>query len=334
LVERLAVLALLLVLILVPKLTTNQYSLHILIASGLAVILASSFNLVTGFTGQPVFGMAAFYAVGAYTSALLATRLHWCFWASLPAAGLAAGVAGLIIGLPSLRLRKFFLAITTIAFGEIVRLLLLNWVPVTRGPMGITGIPAPTPIRVPVFGLIMFSNKVAYYYLTLTMVVVVVLIIRSIMNSPIGRAFVATRDDEDAAQTCGIDTRYYKMLSFTLAATFTGVAGALYAHYFRYISPSSFGFTESAMAVTTALVGGLRTIAGPIVGGVLLTAVPEYLRALSDYRLIIYGGTLLLTLAFWPHGIVGGLSGLWDKLWEQAKPAAHPAKIRSGGRDS
>ncbi len=334
LLGKLAAVGLLAVLVLVPKMITNQYSLHILIASGLAVILASSFNVVTGFTGQPVFGMAAFYAVGAYTSALLATRLHWSFWASLPVAGLAAGVTGLVIGLPSLRLKKFFLAITTIAFGEVVRLLLLNWVPVTRGPMGITGIPAPTPIRIPVVGPIMFNSKVAYYYLTLTLVIVVVLSIRSIINSPVGRAFIATRDDEDAAQTCGIDTRYYKMLSFTLAATFSGLAGALYAHYFRYISPNSFGFTESAMAVTTALVGGLGTIAGPIVGGLLLTAIPEYLRALSDYRLIIYGGTLLLTLAFWPHGIVGGLSGIWDKLSERAKPVADPAKIRSGGRDS
>ena len=154
------------------------------------------------------------------------------------------------------------------------------------------------------------------------------------MNSPVGRAFIATRDDEDAAQTCGIDTRYYKMLSFILAAGFTGLAGALYAHYFRYISPNSFGFTESAMAVTTALVGGLGTIPGPIIGGVLLTAIPEYLRALADYRLIIYGGTLLVTLAFWPNGIAGGLSKLWDRMWERIALAAGDAETTSGGRDS
>lgn len=333
-VERLVLVALLLLLLLVPKMTTNQYSLHILIASGLAVILASSFNLVTGFTGQPVFGMAAFYAVGAYTSALLATRLNWSFWAALPVAGLAAAALGLVIGLPSLRLKKFFLSITTIAFGEVVRLTLLNWVSLTRGPMGITGIPAPSPIKLPLVEPIVFNSKVPYYYLTLAMVIFVVLCIRSIMNSPVGRAFIATRDDEDAAQTCGIDTRYYKMLSFILAAGFTGLAGALYAHYFRYISPNSFGFTESAMAVTTALVGGLGTIPGPIIGGVLLTAIPEYLRALADYRLIIYGGTLLVTLAFWPNGIAGGLSKLWDRMWERIALAAGDAETTSGGRDS
>jgi branched-chain amino acid transport system permease protein len=319
---------LILVLLFVPRVVSNPYSLHILIASGLAVILASSFNLVTGFTGQPVFGMAAFYAVGAYTSALLAIKFKLAFWVTLPIAGLVAAVLGVVIGLPSLRLKKFFLAITTIAFGEVVRLTLLNWVGVTRGPMGVTGIPAPAPIWLPIIGRVVFNNKVNYYYLMLGLVVFVVACISSIMNSPVGRAFLATRDDEDAAQTCGIDTRFYKILSFTLAAGFTGMAGAFYAHYFRYISPNSFGFTESAMAVTTALVGGLRTIAGPIVGGVLLTAVPEFLRSLADYRLIIYGGTLLLTLAFWPNGIVGGITSTVSRMQERASSRAIGGKAR------
>jgi branched-chain amino acid transport system permease protein len=305
---------LLVVLVLVPKFVTNQYTLHILIASGLAVILSSSFNLVTGFTGQPVFGMAAFYAVGAYTSAILATKLHLSFWLTMPLAGVAAAITGFVLGLPSLRLRKFFLAITTIAFGEVIRLIILNWVDLTRGPMGITGIPIPTPISIPLLGTMVFNNKRSFYYLTLVLVVAVVLSIRSIMNSPVGRAFLATRDDEDAAQTCGIDTRFYKLLSFVLAAFYAGIAGAMYAHYFKYISPGSFGFTESAMAVTTALVGGLGTIAGPIVGGLLLTAAPEFLRALADYRLIIYGGALLITLTFWPSGLVGGFNSLWYRL--------------------
>ncbi len=315
----LAVGALLVLLVLIPKLVTNQYSLHILIASGLAVILSSSFNLVTGFTGQPVFGMAAFYAVGAYTSAIMSTRLHLSFWITMPLAGIMAGIVGFVLGLPSLRLRKFFLAITTIAFGEVIRLVILNWVGLTRGPMGITGIPIPTPIKLPLLGTIVFNNKISFYYLTLALVILVVVSIRSIMNSPVGRAFLATRDDEDAAQTCGIDTRFYKLLSFVLASFFAGIAGAMYAHYFKYISPGSFGFTESAMAVTTALVGGLGTIAGPIVGGLLLTAAPEFLRALADYRLIIYGGTLLLTLTFWPSGLVGGFNTIWYKLSGGAK---------------
>ncbi len=305
---------LLLVLVLIPVIIKNQYSLHIFIASGLAVILSSSFNLVTGYTGQPVFGMAAFYAVGAYSSAILATKLHLSFWITMPVAGLVAAAVGFVLGLPSLRLRKFFLAITTIAFGEVIRLIILNWVGLTRGPMGITGIPVPKPITIPFVGTIAFNNKISFYYLTLLLVIAVVLSIRSIMNSPVGRAFLATRDDEDAAQTCGIDTRKYKLLSFVLAAFFAGIAGAMYAHYFKYISPNSFGFTESAMAVTTALVGGLGTIAGPIVGGVLLTAAPEFLRAIAEYRLIIYGVTLLLTLSFWPAGIVGGVNSIIYRL--------------------
>lgn len=320
----------LITLALVPIIIKNQYSLHIFIASGLAVILSSSFNLVTGFTGQPVFGMAAFYAVGAYSSAILSTRLHISFWLTMPMAGLIAATAGFILGLPSLRLRKFFLAITTIAFGEVVRLIILNWVSLTRGPMGITGIPIPKPINLPFGYTVLFNNKVSFYYLTLLLVIVIVISIKSIMNSPVGRAFLATRDDEDAAQTCGIDTRKYKLLSFVLAAFFAGIAGAMYAHYFKYISPNSFGFTESAMAVTTALVGGLGTIAGPVVGGILLTAAPEFLRALADYRLIIYGATLLITLAFWPSGIIGGVNNLIYKLSNPSKTASDNVATSKG----
>ncbi|MFP4431715.1 MAG: branched-chain amino acid ABC transporter permease [Spirochaetaceae bacterium] len=288
-----------------PWVVRNQYFLRVATNVGIAVILASSLNIIIGFSGMFSLGHAAFYGIGAYTSALLATRLGMPFWIGLPAAAVVAGLFGTFIGFATLRLRAVFLAFTTLGFGEITRIVILNWRSFTRGPLGIAAIPIPS-----LFGW--QFNREAYYYLILLLCALIITFIYRIYHSRLGRALVAIREDETAARSMGINVFGYKVLAFTIACCLAGVAGAFFAHFQRFVSADSFVSTESFEIITMVALGGTGSIAGPIMGAFILELFPEVFRFLAGYRQVIYGAVLITVIVLKPGGIAG-VKGVFEK---------------------
>lgn len=302
------------VLLLPPLVIKDIYWLHILNVVGLYTLLAIGLNLVVGVCNTFSMGHAAFYGIGAYTTALLATKLRLPFWIDLPAAALVAAAFGAALG-PIFRLRGPFLAVATLAFGEIVRLVLLNWISLTKGPNGIAAIPWPSVAGVPL------SDDHRFYYLILVAVVVQYVVISRAVHSRVGRAMKALRDNEDAARACGVRVVRYQILSFTLAAGFAGLAGGLYAHLISFVSPEAFNLGASIEMLFMIVLGGLGSIPGSIVGAALVAVLPEYFRFLQEYRLIVYSIVIILILVFAPRGAWGIL----ERVGRRAAPADESA---------
>lgn len=286
-------------LLLFPLVVRSEYILSVAVQAGIYAVLASSLNITNGYTGLFSFGHAAFYGIGAYTAAILATRYAFPFWLTFPVAGIAAGLVGLAIALPTLRLKGIFLALITIGFQEIVYLLILNWTSLTRGPMGIPGIPPPA------ITSYSFGGNRDYYYLILLLNAGTLFLVARIAGSRVGRAFVAIREDEVAAQAVGIPVSHMKVLSFVIATTMAGVAGAFFAHHARFVSADSFRLDETFVILTMLIVGGMGTLTGPVIGAVFLAILPEVSRFLAQYREIVYGAILVLVILFRPEGIAG-----------------------------
>jgi branched-chain amino acid transport system permease protein len=296
---------------LVPVVLRNNYYVHLANTAMITMIVATGLNLLTGYCGQISIGHAAFWAVGAYTSALLTTRLGWSFWAALPASGLTAGALGYVIGRPTLRLKGAYLAIASIGVGEIVQLVLLNWTKGTGGALGIKGIPLPR-----VFGFELVT-EVHMFYLILAVFVLVFWINDGIVGSPIGRAFLAIRQNEVAAQFMGVDIARLKVLAFVTSTVYAGVAGSLFAHLQGYISPYGFGFKESVGVLCMVLAGGMGYRWGPVIGVLLLTVGRESFRYFQDYQLVVYGLLLIIVIVFMPKGVAGSvpeLASRWHRL--------------------
>ena len=292
-------LPLLLAAALVPVGVRSEYILHTAVLAGIYVILASSLNITNGYTGLFSFGHAAFYGIGAYTAAILATRLGWGFALTLPAAGVVAAAFGAALALPTLRLSGIFLALVTIGFQEIAYLVTLNWIGLTRGPMGIPGIPPAA-----LFGIELRGNA-AYYWLVLALDVLTLFVLSRIVTSRVGRAFVAIREDELAAEASGIPAFRMKVLSFVIATFFAGIAGAFFAHHARFVSADSFRLDETFVILTMLIVGGLGSLAGPVIGAVALVILPEASRFLAEYRGVVYGLILIGVILFRPDGVAG-----------------------------
>jgi branched-chain amino acid transport system permease protein len=282
-----------------PLLVRDEYLLNTAVFAGIYVILASSLNITNGYTGLFSFGHAAFYGIGAYTAAILATRFDLPFLLTLPLAGIVAGSFGAAIALPTLRLRGIFLALVTIGFQQITYLMIMNWIGLTRGPMGIPGIPPAS-----FFGFALQSNF-GYYYLILFLDVVVIFFISRIVDSRVGRTFVAIREDELAAQSISIHTFRAKVLSFVLATFFAGLAGAFFAHHARFVSADSFRLEETFLILTMLIVGGMGSILGPVIGAAFLVILPEVFRFLAEYRGVVYGLIMIAAILFRPEGIAG-----------------------------
>jgi len=295
-------LAFLAIAILFPILFNQQYFLSIGVNVMLYATLSVSLNLITGFMGITSLSHAAFLGIGAYTAAILSTRLGANFPITFLAGAAMAGLFGLLLGLPSLRIKGRFLAIVTLGFGEIARMVELNWMSLTRGPQGISGIP-----KVSLFGWIM-KTPAQKYYVILVILVLVVLAVAAIMNSRVGRAISAIRDDEVAAEAMGINVFGYKLMVFSISAAFAGLAGAFYAHYMSFIDPNAFSFAQSILILSVTIFGGMASIAGSIFGALTLLALPELLRFLIDYRLIIYGFVLVIMMVFQPNGLLGSFN--------------------------
>lgn len=304
---------------------TDAYYLRLLVLAGINVVLASSINLVVGYAGQASLAHAAFYGIGAYASGLLTVKVGLSFWLALPLAFVISAVFGALLGLPTLRLKGHYLSIATLGFGIIVNMVLLNWVPVTGGPMGLLGIDPPS-----VFG---FPLKDGNYYLAFVIVVDALILsgIASLMNSPYGRAFVALREDEISAEVSGVNTYFYKVLVFAVSSGLAGVAGSLFAHYLTFISPEGFDLSGSIEILILAIIGGLATIPGPVVGAVGLVFLSEYLRSTKELRMIIYGALLVLVIIFLPEGIYPGLRRLAGMIFRPV-PAASAAGLAPDAR--
>jgi branched-chain amino acid transport system permease protein len=280
----------------VPVIAQDGYIIQLLNIAILNAIVVIGLNFVTGWTGQINFGQAAFYGLGAYTTAI-ATKagLPWITTPFLSA--LVVMAASLMLGLPTMRLRTYYLAMTTIGFGEIVRLIIVHWEPVTGGTSGLRAIPG-----ISIFGFGP-QGQVQHYYLLIAILALAILIATRIRHSVLGRAMIATKDSEIAAEQSGVDTVRTKLLAFMIGAVYAGLAGCLYASSIRFISPDSFSSIQAILLMTMLIVGGMGSIVGCVIGAVALTILPEALRFLGQWYLVLYGLGVIAVIVLAPGGL-------------------------------
>lgn len=299
----------LLVIALLFPMASSPYQVNIMSTALMYVVLGLGLNIVVGMAGLLDLGFVAFYAVGAYSYALLNMHFGLGFWAALPIGGLLAALFGLLLGFPVLRLRGDYLAIVTLGFGEIIRLVLENWSAFSQGPSGISNIPRPS-----FFGMDMtLTMAIDYvYYIMVVFVIITIFVVNRLQNSRLGRAWVALREDEIACQSMGIDKRKTKLVAFSLGAFWAGIVGVMFSAKTTFINPASFTFLESAIILAIVVLGGMGSIVGVIIGAFVLILMPEYLRGLSEYRMLVFGGVMVIMMIFRPQGIIGTLRRKYD----------------------
>jgi branched-chain amino acid transport system permease protein len=286
-------------------LAADDYLLDIGVLVGVYTILGLGLSIVIGQAGLLDLGYIAFYAIGAYWTALLGTHFAVNFWILLPTSAVVAAVFGVVLGYPTLRLRGDYLAIVTLGFGEIIRITLNNWRELTNGPMGIMNIPHPT-IVLPGVGTLQFGLKVqAYYFFILVLAVLTVFVVRRLVHSRVGLAWKAIREDELAAGAMGVDVRRAKLLAFGLGAAFAGLAGSFFAGRAGFVSPESFTFAESVLVVCIVVIGGAGSLAGVILGALVFIALPELLREAARYRMLAFGVAMVTLALVRPQGLLG-----------------------------
>ena len=275
---------------------------------GIYVLLALGLNVVVGLAGLLDLGYVAFYATGAYTTALLTTRTGWNTWETVPVAILVAMLAGVLLGAPTLRLRGDYLAIVTLGFGEIVRIVATNADSVTNGPRGINAIPHPPPgppgMRLGPLHIEFLLNPLPYYYLVLAACLLAVLLVRRLSDSRVGRAWIAIREDEDAAEAMGVPTFTMKLWAFAIGASTGGLAGALYASKVGFINPGGFPFLVSVLVLSSVVLGGMGSTAGVVLGAFVVAFLPEYFRELERYRVLGFGAALVILMVVRPQGLI------------------------------
>jgi len=303
----------LLILIVLPFIS-DSYTIYILNLIGIYGIVSIGLQILTGYTGLISLGHAAFFAIGAYSSAYLTSTLKLSFWGSLPVSGMITCLIGFIVGIPALRMRGLYLAIATMAFSFIIEQIILQWESVTNGVRGIA-------LTRPILGPISFKSDYVYYYLILAIAILLIVGARNLLRSPTGRALIAIRDSEIAAQVMGIHLGRYKIFAFGLSAFYTGIAGCLFGHFMKYIGPENFTLMESISFIVMILIGGLGTLQGAILGSVFITFLPEVIRLGKDLlpsiikeqsgiQLLVYSFILIFFIIYEPHGIYGR----WQKI--------------------
>lgn len=271
----------------------NPYILQIIVNIGIGIVLALGLNVITGLTGQLSLGHAAFMSVGAFTSALLTIKLGMPIMLNLLVTGAVTAVIGALIGYPILRLTGDYLAICTLGFAEIVKVVFLN-LDITNRALGLSVPPAKTSIPMP--------------FVVWGVAILAIVLVTFVYDSRFGRALKAIRGDEIAAEAMGINVARYKVQSFALGTFLAGVGGGLYAHFISYINPSDFGFLKSIDILSMIVLGGLGSIPGAVIGAAVLSAAPEFLRFMSQYRMLVYGGLLVFMMLFRPNGLLGGIN--------------------------
>ncbi len=311
-----------------PLWMDNQYVLHVLVVTGIFIVAAISLNLLLGYAGQLSLGHVAFFGIGAYASALvsLGFSVHIApgtvlamgpqpVWCGFLAAVVASGACGWFIGRLSFKVRGAYFVIVSISFAEVVRLIALNWVELTQGPMALNNIP-PLTLWLPGLGEHVFWKKPANYWLILSIAVVSYVIVRRLVRSRAGRAMIALRENEPLATSVGIDVTRYLVLATVVSAAIAGAAGALYAHYIRIVDPDVFLFIYTVTMVIMVITGGKGTLAGPVVGGLIFGLMPETLRAFAippEVQWIVYGVLMVLVVYFLPAGIVPAVQQWWQR---------------------
>ena len=296
----------LVLLVVIVLMSSNSYFAFIGIRSIINAIAVVGIVIISGYASQLHLGQSAFIGIGAYVSAILMTKCGVNFWLTIPCSVIFSGFLGWILSIPTLRLKGgSYLALVTQCFGEIVYILLLNLESITNGAFGILGIPSPA------IGSFVFSDLRTYLFLCLAFLAVVYFVVKRALASKYGRFFLAIKEAEEAAQSVGINTRKYKMTAFIFATAVAGVAGTLYGPYIGYLSPEQFRWSASLQLVGMAIVGGIGSIEGGILGSILLTFLPELLRSTDQLRMILYGVVVILSLAFIPDGLIS----LFGKSW-------------------
>ncbi|MGI6175909.1 MAG: branched-chain amino acid ABC transporter permease [Christensenellales bacterium] len=288
--------------IIFPLVFTSAYAIRIGTVCLMYIMLALSLNLLTGVMGQMSFGHAAFWGVGAYTAAILSTRMGFGTELNILAAVIICGIFGLLVGLPVLKLSGAYLTLVTLGFCEIIRMVELNWMDLTRGPLGIARIPKPS-----FFGIDL-KTSLAIYFLIFVLMLITLYIVKSLIDSKFGRAIKAIRDDDIAAASMGVNVFKTKVIVFVVSSMLAGVAGAFYAQYIGYIDPSSFTTNASLEILIMVIFGGLGSIVGTIFGSVFLIVLPELLRGLMEYRMLIYGILIVVLMLVKPTGLFGNIN--------------------------
>jgi branched-chain amino acid transport system permease protein len=335
-VTRALTIAWLLFLVSVPLWLANLYFLHVLIMTGIFIIAAMSLNLLLGYTGQLSLGHVAFFGIGAYASSLasLGFSVHLLpdlqvsvdpkpVWFGMLCGTLLAGLCGWAIGRISFKVRAAYFVIVTISFAEVIRLVALNWVELTQGPMALNNIPY-LRLGVPELFEVSFLRKPANYYLVLAVAIVSYIVIRRLVHSRAGRAMIALRENEPLAASIGVDVTRYLVLATVVSAAMAGAAGTLYAHYVRIVDPDVFLFIYTVTMVIMVVTGGKGTLAGPVVGGFIFGLLPEALRFFEvgpEVQWVIYGVLMILVVHFLPEGIVPAVRTWWQRR-QTAPPAA------------
>jgi branched-chain amino acid transport system permease protein len=308
--------ALLLVFMLVLPFVSTPYSVNIMVTALIYVTLGLGLNVVVGVSGLLNLGYVAFYAIGAYTYALLGHYFGWGFWVCLPLGALLATLMGLLLGFPVIRLSGDYLAIVTLSFGEITRLVLNN-LDLTRGPRGISNIKpagffgidlngAPKDFLVSYLGVdpAMDITKLLTYFIILALVILTIICVFRLENSRLGRAWLAMREDEIACQAMGINRTRAKLTAFALGSTWAGLAGVVFASQISFINPASFSFLESILILSIVVLGGMGSIPGVILGAIVISVLPEQLRFFSQYRMLLFGALMVLMMVFRPGGLI------------------------------
>jgi branched-chain amino acid transport system permease protein len=286
---------------------SNTYYLQLLTFIGIYTLLALGLNMLMGYSGQISLGHAAFYGLGAYTTAVL--TVHWSFspWLALPITLLLTAFVAFLVGLPTLKLTGYYLGMGTLGFGIIVHVLFREWSSLTGGASGLVGIPSLD------IGSFSFGSGKAYFFLVWGVLLVCFIICDRIVDSRVGRALRAIHDSEQASAAMGVNTSRMKVAVFVLSAVFAALAGFLYAHLVSFISPGSFDFMVSIRLVAMVVIGGMATIWGALLGASLLTLLPEWLHVFMDYEMIIYGLILMVVMIFLPQGLTRGLVDIYAR---------------------
>jgi branched-chain amino acid transport system permease protein len=288
---------------------TDRYAQDVATNVLIYICLGLGLNIVVGLAGMLDLGYIAFYGVGAYTYALLNIHFGMSFWICLPISAALAMIAGSLIGYPTLRMRGDYLAIVTLGFGEIVRIILNNWMSLTHGPNGLLGIKAPA-VYIPHFGNglsfeVFYFKKLQYlYYIALALAIITIISVKHLNFSRIGRAWESIREDETAAELMGVNTFKLKLLSYAMGALFAGLAGAFFCARMRFVSPESFTFLESAMVLSMVVLGGMASIPGVILGAAALIVLPEVFRGFETYRMLAFGAAMIAMMLFRPAGLI------------------------------
>lgn len=310
-----------------PLVAPNRYIVHIVNMAGIWTLMSIGLNLCMGYCGQINLALGAFWAVGAYTAALLNTRFGVPIWINMPLGMVLAGVTGALIALPMLKVKSHYLALVTIGLAETINIILVNETWLTEGPLGISGIQMPN-----LFG-IAFDGDERFFYLILICVVLGYLAARQIVSHRIGRSFMAIRDDDTAAKAMGVNVPKFQVMANAIAGVYCGVAGVLYAHMSTYISPDIFEFKNALFVLTATLIGGMGSLAGSLVGGFGMPLVQEWLRAIKSWQLVGFGLAIMLVVLFMPGGVVGltqkieqagGIQWPWARKRTEEKPKEEP----------